>query len=177
MNLFFCLMRVMKKEASIMKRGTLKRAGADYKKRFVLRKVKKRWVVTGLIFATIVPGLSFAEKNVAADDSLVTSNFPTLYNNALTTPQTAKPALGIVPFAAVTTPTIDNVTDTTQVGESHSATYDNSNYQSAFTVSSTGTADLAHNQTINGTNYTILTPTQNDINKKLVPLPSINRLT
>ena len=135
-----------------MKRETLKRAGADYKKRFVLRKVKKRWVVTGLIFATIVPGLSFAEKNVAADDSLVTSNFPTLYDNALTTPQTAKPALGIVPFAAVTTPTIDNVTDTTQVGESHSATYDNSNYHSAFTVSSTGTADLAHNQTINGTN-------------------------
>lgn len=159
-------MRVVKKEASIMKRGTLKRAGADYKKRFVLRKVKKRWVVTGLIFATIVPGLSFAEKNVAADDSLVTSNFPTLYDNALTTPQTAKPALGIVPFAAVTTPTIDNVTDKTQVGESHSATYDNSNYQSAFTVSSTGKADLAHNQTINGTNYTILTPTQNDINKK-----------
>lgn len=149
-----------------MKRGTLKRAGADYKKRFVLRKVKKRWVVTGLIFATIVPGLSFAEKNVAADDSLVTSNFPILYDNALTTPQTAKPALGIVPFAAVTTPTIDNVTDTIQVGEIHSATYDNSNYQSAFTVSSTGTADLAHNQTINGTNYTILTPTQNDINKK-----------
>ncbi|GAB2021588.1 hypothetical protein RyT2_06620 [Pseudolactococcus yaeyamensis] len=156
----------MKKEEVIMQRGSLQKTETDYKKRFVLKKVKKRWVVTGIVFATLVSGLSFVERDVFADDSVTRSNFPTLYDKALTTSQTAKPALGIVPFAAVTTPTIDNVTDTMQVGESHSATYDNSNYQKSFTVSSAGTANLAYNTNIGGTNYTVLTPTASDTNPK-----------
>lgn len=67
-----------------MKKGTLERAETDYKKRFVLRKVKKRWVVTGIIFATIVPSLSFAESDVLADDGIVKSSFPTLFGQSLT---------------------------------------------------------------------------------------------
>ncbi|GAX47507.1 beta strand repeat-containing protein [Pseudolactococcus reticulitermitis] len=153
-----------------MKRGTLKIDEIDCKKRFVLRKVKKRWVVTGIVFATLVPGLSFAEREVVADDSIFSSNFPTLFGKSLTLPKTAQQVTGVVPFTVITTPTIDNVTDTTQVGESHTATYDNSNYQNNFTISSTGsdtgTNALAYNTTIGGTKYTVLTPTANGHNPK-----------
>ena len=149
-----------------MKRGTLKKAETDCKKRFVLKKVKKRWVVTGIIFATLVPGLSFAERDVSADDGIVSSSFPTLSGKFLTLPKTTRQVTGIVPFAAVSTPTIDNLTDTTQVGESHSATYDNSNYQNAFVVSAAGQSNLAYNKTINSINYTILTPTDSSTTGK-----------
>ena len=128
-----------------MKRGTFKLNEADCKKRFVLHKVKKRWVVTGIIFATLAPGLSFAESNVAADDSIVMPTFPTLYGKSLTLPKTSKQVAGVVPYATITSPRIDELTDTAQsgVGESHAATYDNSNYQSAFVVSAAGQSNLA----------------------------------
>lgn len=150
-----------------MKKGTLERAETDYKKRFVLRKVKKRWVVTGIIFATIVPSLSFAESDVLADDGIVKSSFPTLFGQSLTPVKASKQTATIVPYAAVPTPTIDDLKDTaTDLNEQRTVSYDNSNYQNVFTVSGTGTDDLAHNETINGTNYTILTPTKTDVNKK-----------
>ena len=152
-----------------MKRGTLKRAEADYKKRFVLRKVKKRWVVTGIVFATLVPGLSFAEREVAADDSIVSSNFPTLYGQSLTLSNPARPVRAVVPYALITSPTIDQLTDTSKDlgtdNESRTATYNNDGsdgydpYQSAFTISSSGQGTGAKNALINGTNYTILVPT------------------
>ncbi|MFZ2190950.1 MAG: KxYKxGKxW signal peptide domain-containing protein, partial [Lactococcus raffinolactis] len=78
-----------------MKRGTLKKDEIDCKKRFVLHKVKKRWVVTGIVFATLVPSLSFAESDVAADDSVVTPTFPTLYGKSLTLPKTSKQVAGV----------------------------------------------------------------------------------
>lgn len=151
-----------------MKRGTFKLNEADCKKRFVLHKVKKRWVVTGIIFATLAPGLSFAESNVAADDSIVMPTFPTLYGKSLTLPKTSKQVAGVVPYATITSPRIDELTDTAQsgVGESHAATYDNSNYQSAFVVSAAGQSNLAYNTTINGTAYTILTPTNSSTTGK-----------
>ena len=144
-----------------MKRGTLKKDEIDCKKRFVLHKVKKRWVVTGIVFATLVPSLSFAESDVAADDSVVTPTFPTLYGKSLTLPKTSKQVAGVVPYATITSPRIDELTDTAQSGvdESHTATYNNSNYQGAFVVSAAGQSNLAYNKTINGINYTILTPT------------------
>ena len=40
----------MRIEGMNMKRGTFKLNEADCKKRFVLHKVKKRWVVTGIIY-------------------------------------------------------------------------------------------------------------------------------
>jgi hypothetical protein len=129
--------------------------------------VKKRWVVTGIIFATIVPSLSFAESDVLADDGIVKSSFPTLFGQSLTPVKASKQTATIVPYAAVPTPTIDDLKDTaTDLNEQRTVSYDNSNYQNVFTVSGTGTDDLAHNETINGTNYTILTPTKTDVNKK-----------
>lgn len=63
-------------------------------------------------------------------------------------------------------PTIDELEDTSKDlganNEKRVVSYNNNDYQTAFTVSSAGTGTLAHNAAINGTNYTILTPVANN---------------
>jgi large repetitive protein len=66
----------MRNEEIDMKRGTLGSIATETQKRFVLHKVKKRWVVTGIIFATIVPGVTLSESTADANESGSTTGLP-----------------------------------------------------------------------------------------------------
>ncbi|SJZ64058.1 hypothetical protein SAMN02745116_01022 [Pilibacter termitis] len=153
-----------------MNRTKIKRTEPEYKKRFVLKKVKKRWVVTGLIFGTVVPSMTFIVKMANAEDNDVenVTNGTSLFTDPLK--NYAKPktnALGMMPLLTSLT-SIENVTDAddsngTNVG--HVKSYKNVDFQSQFTLSgdNVGTDHNANaqyfQQLYNSTNTAaILTP-------------------